>query len=499
MLAALTVLSAFLAGGYYESTYSLLCAAVWLGIAGVAAVRPLSRPSASVWLLLALAAWTALSALWGPAGPALRTWPLPALYAGILFVAESARGAMRLQRFAIELVVLAALVARAAGVAPTGGGPHSDRMSWPVTYANGLGLLAVLGVLLTAGLELPRARLAVGACAVLGAGAYLTFSRTALLVGAGAAALLVARRPDAARGIAGACIGIASVAALDAVGSTDGASLVPALALAAAAAFALPALRVRIPRRLALAGVLGLAVAAAFLAQPIAARFAAPAPDSRDAHRLLDVSGHGRADLWRTAWHEGADHPLIGGGAGSWPRAYATQRHTLDGPANAHSLYLETFAELGIVGLALLVAALAAAVRGPPAAVAVVVAYVAAAAIDWDWQLPAVTIPALVAAAAGRVRRPLRNSLPFAALALAVGVLAGLHGIGAAVVENGITTESQARLAARLLPYDARPWAFLYAATGSPSALRRACGADAGDLTLKRESSPSGGCSLGRK
>ena len=32
------MLSAFLAGGYYESTYSLLCAAVWLGIAGVALI-----------------------------------------------------------------------------------------------------------------------------------------------------------------------------------------------------------------------------------------------------------------------------------------------------------------------------------------------------------------------------------------------------------------------------------------------------------------------------
>jgi len=489
VLAALTVLSAFLAGGYYESTYSLACAAVWLGIAAVAALRPVPRPSASVWLLLAFTAWTALSALWGPAGPALRAWPLPALYAGILFAAESARAGMRLQRLAIELVVLTGLFARAAGL-------EGGRMSWPVTYANGLGVFAVLGLLLTAGLELPRPRLATAACAVLGAAAYLTYSRTALLVGAGAAALLVARRAPAARGIAGAALGVAAVAALDAVGGTSGPSLVPALVLGAGAAFALPPLEVRIPRRLALAAVVALAAVAAFVAQPIAARFAAPAPDSRDAHRLLDVSGHGRADLWRTAWREAADHPLLGGGAGSWPRAYAAQRHTLDGPANAHSLYLETFAELGIVGLALLVAAFATAVRGPPAAVAVLAAFAAATAIDWDWQLPAVTIPALVAAAAGRTRGPpLRASLALAPVALAVGVLAGLHGIGAAVVENGITTESQARLAARLLPYDARPWAFLYAATGSPGALGRACLADAGDLTLKREASPTGGCS----
>src|SRR5207237_372179 len=150
---------------------------------------------------------------------------------------------------------------------------------------------------------------------------------------------------------------------------------------------------------------------------------------------------------------------------GSWPRAYAAQRGTLTGPANAHSLYLETFAELGIVGLALLVAALALSVRGPPAAIAVVAAYGAAAAIDWDWQLPAVTIPALVAA----------------------------------VVGNGSPTRSQARLAARLLPYDARPWTALYTATGERADLRRACRADAGDLTLKREAYPIGGCSPSRR
>src|SRR5688500_11726265 len=80
LLAAAFAAPCFLAGGYYESTYSLLAAAVWLGIAIAGALAPLQLPSPAFWALAALAAWTALSALWGPAGPALRVAPLAALY-----------------------------------------------------------------------------------------------------------------------------------------------------------------------------------------------------------------------------------------------------------------------------------------------------------------------------------------------------------------------------------------------------------------------------------
>jgi hypothetical protein len=79
---------ALLAGGFYESTYSLLAAAVWLGIALAAAFREPPRPSPAFWAVAALAGWTALSALWGPAGPALRALPLVLLYAGALYLGE---------------------------------------------------------------------------------------------------------------------------------------------------------------------------------------------------------------------------------------------------------------------------------------------------------------------------------------------------------------------------------------------------------------------------
>src|SRR5712692_641696 len=388
------VAAAFLAGGYYESTYSLLAAATWLGLAVAAALGHGRAPSAAFWALAALAGWSLLSAAWGPLGPALAATPLLELYTGMLLAVEwlPREATLRALLWAIALVCLVALLGR-----PFVAG---SRLSWPVTYANGLGLVAVSGVLLAVGLrQWPAAAL----CLLAG---VLTFSRGALLSGA---ALLVGPR---------------------------------------------------VPRRVGLALAAALVVLAVLFARPLAARFAAPAPDTRDAHRLLTVSGHGRTKLWRIAWHEGRDHPLAGGGAGTWPRR-AVAEIGLAAPANAHSLYLETFAELGAVGLVLLITFLALALRRDRlwlfAALAV------AAAADWDWQLPAATLPALIAAGAaprlhGNMVTRWKGSggIAFAAVALAVGVAAGLHGLGAALLESG--RPAQAR---RLLPGDARPDAAL--------------------------------------
>ena len=438
------LVNAFLAGGYYESTYSLLAALIWLALATTAALHGAPRPSAGTLVLLGLLAWTLLSALWGPAGPALRAAPLVALYAGVLWLAErfEPEPMLRALLAAIAIVCAAALVGRVTGLAPTGGGANSERLAWPVTYANGLGLVAVSGVLLAFGLRLaPRIRWPVAAlCA---ATAALTFSRSALLVGG--AALLV---------LAGA--------------------------------------RGRIPRTAAIAAAIVLAVAAAALAKPVAARFAAPAPDERDARRLVELSGHGRTQLWRTAWHEGRDHPLLGGGAGSWPRAYISETHSLAGPANAHSLYLETFAELGVVGLALVLGFVVLVLvrgRAEPAALAVFVAFSVQAAADWDWQLPAATLPAIICAGAlARRGPPLRAPTLAAAVALAIGLGTGAHGVGAALLENGIHSQERARTAARLLPYDARPYAVF------PADRALACRIDAREPVLLRAVPPDGGC-----
>jgi O-antigen ligase len=434
------LVAAFLAGGFYESTYSLLAAAVWLGIALAAAFRTPPRPSIAFWALAALAGWTALSAFWGPAGPALRTLPLVLLYAGALYVAEWLAPELVLAGVwaACVIVAASALVGWLAGAA------DRDRLEWPVTYTNGLGLIAVTGALLSfsASNRVLLARegrspaeritsnrvLLGGLCLVA---AVFTFSRSALLAGAAAGLLLLAWRR-------------------------------------------------RIPRRIAVAGALAALAGAIALAQPLAARFAAPAPDEGDARRLLDVTGHGRAELWRVAADAWRDSPLLGQGAGTYARSVIAATGDLSLPANAHSLYLETLAELGVVGLALLLVFLVLALtraRASPAAAAVVAAWAVHAAVDWDWQLPAATLPAVLAAGTlTRTGRPL--GLVVAPAALAVGLAAGLHGLGAAVVETDVSTPERARLAARFLPWDARPWAQVDA--------RKACTIDSEEPVLER-------------
>ncbi|HXH88730.1 MAG TPA: O-antigen ligase family protein [Gaiellaceae bacterium] len=438
LLAAAFLVASFLAGGFYESTYSLLAAAVWLGIAIGSALAPLRRPSLAVLALAGFAAWTLLSALWGPAGPALRVAPLAVLYAGALLAAEQVdrRLLLRLTWAACVIVATVAFVALLAGLAPEAAGPDSDRLSWPLGYANGLGLVAVIGVVLSFR-ERPRLAFAGGSICALAA--VLTFSRTSLLAG---------------------LVGLVVAAALGG----------------------------RIPQRVALGGAVLLSLTAILLAQPVAARFAAPAPDEGDARRLLDVSGHGRAELWRVAWEEGLEHPLLGAGGGTWARAYLEEQRTTAAPANAHSLPLETFAELGLVGVVLLATFGFAVVRragGDPLAAGAVVAWAVASSADWTWQLPAATLPALFAAAAltrSDARVGSTRGLALALCALAVGLGCALHGVGAALLEEG-----KGRSSATFLPFDARPWLAL-------EERERACLIDPGEPAIRRADPSNEGC-----
>ena len=85
-----------------------------------------------------------------------------------------------------------------------------------------------------------------------------------------------------------------------------------------------------------------------------------------------------------------------------------------------------------------------------------VAALAIAAAVDWEWQLPAAALPALIAVGVGRRQSPAIRGVAVAVAALAVGVAVGLHGLGAALLESG--RPAAARL---LLPGDARPDAAL--------------------------------------
>ena len=139
---------------------------------------------------------------------------------------------------------------------------------------------------------------------------------------------------------------------------------------------------------------------------------------------------------------------MLGGGAGSFARYWDLLRPTGFETLNAHNLYLETLAELGPVGLALLLAAFAVpfvavlrAARGRPATTAGAAAFAAFAvhaAVDWDFQLVAVSLAALFCGAAILVSARDREPAPprsgrrwLAACALATaGVLAIVAQVG---------------------------------------------------------------------
>jgi hypothetical protein len=129
---------------------------------------------------------------------------------------------------------------------------------------------------------------------------------------------------------------------------------------------------------------------------------------ANNANRLYDLSLNGRLDQQRVAWHMFTAHPLAGGGAGGWEAQWLLHEPYNNYNQRPHSLYLETLAELGVVGAILLAFALV-----PPLAVfgrarhhpvasatlAAFVVFLVHATVDWDWQLPAVAVGALLCAA----------------------------------------------------------------------------------------------------
>ena len=65
-----------------------------------------------------------------------------------------------------------------------------------------------------------------------------------------------------------------------------------------------------------------------------------------------------RSEFWDAAINDARDHPLGGSGGGSFEAYWDAHGSSGIFVRDAHSLYLETLAELGVVGLALLLVAL---------------------------------------------------------------------------------------------------------------------------------------------
>jgi O-Antigen ligase len=324
-----------------------------------------------------------------------------------------------------------------------------NRLAYPVTYWNALGLLAAIGILLLLGLAASRTEwrvtraLAAAAVPVLALTVYFTFSRGALL--GLAAALVVFLIAGRSAGLIGTLLATAPTtlyAVLEAYQQDELSSNTPKTALAvsqgdhllrvviacAIAAFAIrlvaalvldrrvEAIEVTPGRRrqgwiaagVAAAIAVVIAVAAGLPGwvsdQYDAFVHAAPKSENGDFRvRFTDPSNNGRLEHWRASIDEFKANPLHGGGAGTYEYAWNKHRKQQIRVVDGHGLYTEVLGEYGIVGLVLLVATLVGIVVALAsrlssrnrtlyaALLAAAVAWAVHAGFDWDWEMPAVT------------------------------------------------------------------------------------------------------------
>lgn len=379
---------------------------------------------------------------------------LPYLLTLLVFSA-SPWSPLRLRRAAGGLALAAVVVAVAAlasrlapDVFPTSANIQPDRLSFPLTYWNALALLAGIGLVIcfafsaeTSGARGVRA-IAAGAIPLLTVTLLLTYSRggvaiTVLMLAIylalarsrsavvtllacappAAVALIAAYRADllasaepstaaaAAQGHRVAAVVIASTVAAAALQMLLVARVEARLAVPAALARGLQQRRTRWILALVCAAVVAVPVIRAvahqvdgFSARPSAAALA----DTRE--RLSDPSSNGRVEYWRAALDGFRESPLNGTGAGTYQLDWWRYREVAQTVTEAHSLYLQALGETGIVGLVLVAAALVpllvalvSRLGGPQrplvaALVACAAGWLIHAALDWDWQLGAVTL-----------------------------------------------------------------------------------------------------------
>ncbi len=112
-----------------------------------------------------------------------------------------------------------------------------------------------------------------------------------------------------------------------------------------------------------------------------------------------------RDAYWSVARTTAGAQLVTGSGAGTFAAVYAAKAPHGPPAQDAHSLYLETLAELGLIGLALLLACLmlplvvGRCATHSAAAIGMYVVFVLHAGLDWDWEMPVVVVAGLAAAA----------------------------------------------------------------------------------------------------
>jgi hypothetical protein len=528
-------------GGYFPTAWGWASIPLLWASAIALAVRSEVRLStcerAFLLALAGLAAWVALSTLWSSAF-AQSVLEIER----ILVYVAAVSAALLLSRVRLARYLLAGVLAAISVICtfslltrltPDRVGVFDPnavyRLAQPIGYWNGLGVFAAMGALLALGLAArARAVPARAACAgllvVLLPTLYFTFGRGAwIALGAGlvaaiaidparlqllAAMLVLAPAPAAAVVTASQESGLTHAGTPLSRAAHDGHRLAAVLALLIAANALLAVGFARASRHvdvdiwgrrafaIALGAILAVSAVVVFdrYGDPVSiakrgyTSFKAPPPRIENDlnRRLLSFSGNGRAVLWGIAWDDARDHRVLGAGAGTYERFFLKhQPADVSRVRDAHGLYIETLAELGPLGLTVLIVFLltpfTALRRGrahplAPAAVGAYVAYLVHTGVDWDWELPAVTLAGLLCGAsilvfARRWMPPRPLSLPTRLLSAGVAVAAAFFA-AIALLGNSALSRSEAareqgalsraatdaRRARSLMPWSPRPW-----------------------------------------
>jgi hypothetical protein len=500
----------------------VLVGAIW-------GLLPVTRWTRIAWAALALfggfVVWTALAATWSLSSErSLDELSRVACYFGILLLGisihrERGRAVQHTVHAVAAAVVLVACLALASRLRPDlFPAAHQTasylpgtkgRLGWPLNYWNALAALLALGLPLllaiaTSARRVPAQAAAAAAIPVVTLCMYLTFSRGgAVSAGAGLLAFF-AFSPERLGKLATALVTAAGSAVLilaadhraaieqglsNAAARHQGDTLLMAV-LVVCAGVALAQTGVGLatrhgtpPRWLTVTPVQarGLLVGAVTTGIVVALLAGAPARVSHawqdfkhpgatalrqdSIARFGTVSGNGRYDYWKVAIDATSGHVLGGSGAGTYQLLWTPRAPYFSYVQNAHSLYLETLAETGIIGLVLLAAflvlVLVAAARlrqrsryearvRAAGLTGALIAFVVAASSDWIWQVPALPAAFLLLAAtlfvpAARTapKGPRSASWPVRLSAVAIAI-ASLVAIAIPLATVSTVRESQA-------------------------------------------------------
>jgi O-antigen ligase len=535
---ALIVSVAAAGGGYDVTTRHIAALAVWLVVVGLlvfgaGAAATLGRPVYwTAGLLGGLALVSAISSLWSGSVElsvieADRVLAYLGIYLAAFLIAQTAQ---RRERFAEGLAIaflLVALLALGSRLLPhvidIGSLGEGSRLYYPLEYWNADGTMFGIGVATLLWMSrrsawVPLRWISAAAIPAVLLALYFTYSRGGLLALVISAGILIALSRDRLWLMATLAIGaLAALPAVLAVQARDSLAenlpgqaavdqgvtvlliLLAGIALATALFAALRALErregeltgraVELSRHPTALKVAAAALAVIAIAVAVAVGGRAwdqfkstdvAFPENPSAH-FSNLNGAGRSDFWRVAVDSFGEKPVIGTGAGTYQFDWDRRRSIYLPLHDAHSLYLQSFAELGLIG-GIIVLVLVGGVlwwafcawrdaledqRELHAIVlAALVAMAVAFAIDWFWQILAMgSIFFIYAAMATAARCAQRVPAPAAgprgrsdgrswgltAATLAVAWVSAVALVGPLLVEREID-QSQDAAAANDLP-----------------------------------------------